>query len=379
MATPNKGLEQPVVGSPNWGVPVNSNADYLDAALGETFTLNVTGVPVTPVALTLSQYRCLSLTFTGTLSNNVEYQVPADVAGQWIVINSTTGAFALTISHASGGPDVIVGAGANRTIYADGTSRGIVVADTQYVALGADTEVLYFGPASEAISSPEFSYDGSTLRVTREETGATTVQAALKVGRTSVDAPAVGSGAGIEFEVETAPSVSTLGMVLAAVATDVTPATEDYKMQVKLMKAGAAATSVLEITSDGLMTVQRDGGANNVLTAGRPTEAQSVGLAGITAVAANDGTKTTGTYTPSPIGGNFKQIVSNGAFTLAAPVLAGDYTLIIQITNGATPGVVTLTGFTKVTGSLTTGVGSDFFIFITKCNGFILANISALQ
>ena len=101
---------------------------------------------------------------------------------------------------------------------------------------------------------------------------------------------------------------------------------------------------------------------------------------GYTTTAVNDGTKSTGTYTPTPAGGNMKRIVNGGAFTLAAPTAAGDYTMVIQVTNNATAGVITLTGFSKIVGdSLTTTDGHDFFFFIAKCNGFTSLSSQALQ
>jgi hypothetical protein len=100
----------------------------------------------------------------------------------------------------------------------------------------------------------------------------------------------------------------------------------------------------------------------------------------VTTVADNDGTFTTGTYTPTPLGGNMKRIVNGGAFTLAVPTAAGDYTMVIQITNNASAGAITLSGFNKTAGSpFTTTNGDDFFVFITKCNDFEFANVVALQ
>lgn len=102
--------------------------------------------------------------------------------------------------------------------------------------------------------------------------------------------------------------------------------------------------------------------------------------AGYTATADDDGTKSSGTYTPAPAGGNIKTIVNGGSFTLAAPTATGDYTIIIQMTNNASAGSVTISGFTKQTGdSLTTTDGDDFFLFITKINGFTLLTVQALQ
>lgn len=103
--------------------------------------------------------------------------------------------------------------------------------------------------------------------------------------------------------------------------------------------------------------------------------------AGYTATPTADGTKTSGTYTPTPAGGNFKTAVNGGAFTLAAPTATGSYTLILQVTNNASAGAVTFSGFNKTVGDslLTTTDGDDFFIYITKVGGFTSASVEALQ
>lgn len=102
--------------------------------------------------------------------------------------------------------------------------------------------------------------------------------------------------------------------------------------------------------------------------------------AGYTATADNDGTQSSGTYTPSPVGGNMKRLVNGGAFTLAAPTTAGDYTLVLQMTNNASAGVITTSGFTKETGAIfTTTDGDDFILYIAKINGFTTLHVEALQ
>ena len=102
--------------------------------------------------------------------------------------------------------------------------------------------------------------------------------------------------------------------------------------------------------------------------------------AGYTATSVNDGTKSSGTYTPDTTGGNLRRIVNGGAFTLAAPTASGDYTMIIQMTNNSSAGTITVSGFTKQTGdSLTTTDGHDFFLYITKLNGFTNLTVQALQ
>jgi hypothetical protein len=91
----------------------------------------------------------------------------------------------------------------------------------------------------------------------------------------------------------------------------------------------------------------------------------------------NAGTKTTGTFTPAPASGNIQRAVNGGAFTLAPP--ATDCVMIIQITNNASAGTITTTGFTTVEGTLTTTNGDDFLLYITRVNGFNLLSVRALQ
>lgn len=94
----------------------------------------------------------------------------------------------------------------------------------------------------------------------------------------------------------------------------------------------------------------------------------------------SDGTKSSGTYTPSPAGGNFRSATNNGAHTLAAPSASGSYSLVIDYTNGASAGAITTSGFTKVTGdAFTTTNGSKFRLFISKGQGGTHLHVQALQ
>lgn len=89
---------------------------------------------------------------------------------------------------------------------------------------------------------------------------------------------------------------------------------------------------------------------------------------GYTTTAVSDGTKSSGTYTPSPAGGNMRTITNGGAFTLAAPTASGDYNMTIQITNASSgAGVITISGFTRNSGSpFTTTANAVFIAYITK-------------
>tara|TARA_R110002051_G_scaffold49858_1_gene97026 strand:+ start:510 stop:905 length:396 start_codon:yes stop_codon:yes gene_type:complete len=101
-------------------------------------------------------------------------------------------------------------------------------------------------------------------------------------------------------------------------------------------------------------------------------------LSGASATPYNAGTKSSGTYTPDEANANFQYAINGGAHTLAPPT--NNCALIIQYTNNASAGAITVSGFTKVDGDdATTTNGDDFFYYITKLNGFSALTVKALQ
>ena len=100
--------------------------------------------------------------------------------------------------------------------------------------------------------------------------------------------------------------------------------------------------------------------------------------AGFAATADADGTKTSGTYTPTTAGGNFKTATNNGAHTLAPQTEVS--TIIIQYTNDSSAGSITTSGWDKVSGdSLTTTNGHDFMCYLTVIGSFQHLHVVALQ
>lgn len=95
----------------------------------------------------------------------------------------------------------------------------------------------------------------------------------------------------------------------------------------------------------------------------------------------NAGTISSGTLTPNPLLGNYQFYTNNGAHTLAAP--ANDCSMDILITNGATAGAITLSGFTvSATNSgdaLTTTNTNKFLLSLRRINGVSTYVIKALQ
>jgi len=86
--------------------------------------------------------------------------------------------------------------------------------------------------------------------------------------------------------------------------------------------------------------------------------------AAFTAAIDDDGTITTGTYTPTTAAGSqYKKIIGGGAFTLAPPVVATNTatTLSLFIINNSSAGAITTSGFTKVAGDAFTTTNGDKF------------------
>jgi hypothetical protein len=102
---------------------------------------------------------------------------------------------------------------------------------------------------------------------------------------------------------------------------------------------------------------------------------------GYTSTANNIGTQSSGTLTPNPALGNLQYVIDNGAFILAAPTATGDYSIVLEVVNGATAGAITYTGWTRNPhgDALDTVNGHIFRFFITKINGHTSATIEALQ
>ena len=86
-----------------------------------------------------------------------------------------------------------------------------------------------------------------------------------------------------------------------------------------------------------------------------------------------------GIVTPSIANGEFQYITNNGAFTIAAP--AGTCRIDLMVTNGATAGAITFSGFrVGTTGdALNTTNGNVFIITIKRISTISTYVIKALQ
>lgn len=159
--TPNKNLEKPGYNDyiDDWNTPVNADWDIIDKAFGGTHTVSLTNVNVT---LTQVQCQNVRILLTGTLSGNVTINFPSGVSGFWIVDNSTTGSFTVTLASAGAGPlTVLAVQNANTFIWSDGTD--VYLADNAPITAGTGISV---SGATVALQTPVTAANGGTGQTT---------------------------------------------------------------------------------------------------------------------------------------------------------------------------------------------------------------------
>lgn len=147
--------------------------------------------------------------------------------------------------------------------------------------------------------------------------------------------------------------------------------------------AASPGTDYLAPPSGSAILKANSGGALANASAGtdymKPDTTSAI-TAGFTVTPNNIGTVSSGTTTPAAASGNYQYYTNNGAHTLAAPT--SDCAIDILLTNGASAGAITFSGFTvgSSTGSaLTTTNTNKFIISIRRTNSVSTYSIYALQ
>lgn len=153
-----------------------------------------------------------------------------------------------------------------------------------------------------------------------------------------------------------------------------------------VIQLGHATDTTISRVSAGVIAVE---GSNVLLASGLGSITQAFDAdtlkadvsdnleVGFTSSTPDQGTKSSGTFTPAYATSNFQHCVNGGAFTLGVPT--GNGTLILDITNNASAGAITTSGYTRVVGAFTTTNGHKFRCFISTGNAGSLLSIQALQ
>lgn len=131
--------------------------------------------------------------------------------------------------------------------------------------------------------------------------------------------------------------------------------------------------ALTNLTASRVLTLQDASGVLALLN----VEGQT--LSGGAIVTSKDlGTITSGTVTPAPGGRPMQHYINGGAHTLAPSADSGS--MLVDITNNASAGVITTSGFTKVAGyAFTTTDGHKFRCHISIGNGGSLLQVQVLQ
>jgi hypothetical protein len=138
-----------------------------------------------------------------------------------------------------------------------------------------------------------------------------------------------------------------------------------------------AATGIGEAPTDGGIYARQGSTASWFAAMGL---AGNQTLTGGFSFAANNIGTASGTLTPNPMLGNYQYLTNNAAFTIAAPTV--DCAMDILMTNGASAGGITFSGFTvgANTGDpLTTISAAKFILSIRRINAVATYTIKALQ
>jgi hypothetical protein len=99
---------------------------------------------------------------------------------------------------------------------------------------------------------------------------------------------------------------------------------------------------------------------------------------GFTAAGEYHGSISSGTFTFDPADNNIQYLENEGAFTFA--LTSGKYTGVLYLENGASPGAVTFSGITIVTGdSLTLTTGHYFELYISAWDSLKHIHVVAMQ
>ncbi|MGC4008857.1 MAG: hypothetical protein QM805_07700 [Pseudomonas sp.] len=372
--TGSVGLEKPGSGeqSGTWGNTVNENMDMIDVAINgvKSLSLSSTSSTLTTNDGVISDGLYKVLVLGGTPSGTHTITLSPNTAQKIYLVNNTT-AQTVVFTQGSGG-NATISSGDTAVIYSTGAGAASAVVNLTN-DLGLSSPKITGGTIS-GLSAPLAVADGGTG-------GATQSDARTGLGLGTLAVLNTGTAGGeVRTNTQNAATWQPLDATLTAYAgfagaPDLVPYFTAADVLASMTVTSFARSFLDDVDAAAVRTtIGAQAAGSYVLASGDNL------TGGFTSNVDDDGTFSTGTYTPTPVGGNFKTISNAGAFTLAAPVVSGAYNIVIQMTNASGAGAVTFTGFTALFGqSLTTIVSNVFRIHIAKIGSVITATVEGMQ
>jgi len=164
--------------NPNtWGVVTNNNLGTLiEQAIAGAVTVVMpdSNYPLTNIDYTSDQARNMILVITGTLTQSRTITAP-NTSKFYVIRNSTTGGFAISIQRTAGGLSVSIPNGKTALVYSDGTNF--------YNALTSIQDAQITGGTIGALSAPLAVLDGGTGATT-----AASARANLQAAQSGINA-----------------------------------------------------------------------------------------------------------------------------------------------------------------------------------------------
>jgi len=294
-----------------------------------------------------------------------------DIANSAITANSTV----LNLNSARISANGSTGS-AGQAIFSDGTKNYYdFIVSTPGAPPGSNTQVVFNDSgSSNAIANFSFNKTTNTLSI-----GTGTISATTYTGSAN-NASYLGGIAAVNYQTTaglsgnvatlTANNTSFVGTTSSA---NVVSNTQLQSNLANYQTSAGLSANVATLTANNTTYISGYPIANVVTTS--TTKTITIGY---TITPYNKGTFSSFTVDPSL--GNYQYGTNNGAFTLTAP--ASDCAVDLLITNGASAGSITFSGFTvgsNIGDALTTTNTSKFLVSMRRINGVSTYMIKALQ
>ena len=325
-----------------WGDKFVADLAILNKFAGDTHTVGDTSGTVT---LDVEDCQNFSIRANGGTASQVDIRVPDSIARYWYVRNDRASG-AITVRCAAGGTSVTLSAGDRRLVYSDGTNCvdltlvSIAIASVTGLQAALDAKQPLDSDLTAIAALTTASYGRSLLTLANATALAAEVDSFFLT-------PTEGNAA---YQ----PLDSDLTAIAALTTTS-------YGRSYLAMANAAAVLSDLGLTNAAKLDT-----ADQTVTGGARVTSLSLG----TPSAAS-------TVTLDPGDRPLQHLTNNAAFTLAPGSNSGS--IILDITNGASAGVITTSGFTKVIGAFTTTNGHKFRCVSVVGNAGSTLTIQAMQ